>query len=87
VSTEAGIVQRAGIGLTGVGATNIKAAAAERALVGTTLDDESIGDAAPLAAEASDPRSDHRGSADYKRAMVRVFVARGLRQAAEAIAG
>ncbi|MDQ6727125.1 MAG: xanthine dehydrogenase family protein subunit M [Actinomycetota bacterium] len=82
VATDAGRVTKAGIALTGVGATNIKAVAAEKSLVGATLDDDTIAEAARLAAEASDPRTDVRGSADYKRDVVRVYVARGLRQVA-----
>lgn len=81
VSTERGIVRRAGVALTGVGATNIKAIAAENALVGKRLSDKAIAQAAQLAADASDPKTDVRGTADYKRDMVRVFVARGLSQA------
>lgn len=81
VSTERGIVRRAGIGLTGVGATNIKAVAAENALVGKRLSEKSIAQAAQLAADASDPKTDVRGTAEYKRDVVRVFVARGLGQA------
>ena len=81
VSTERGIVRRAGIALTGVGATNIKAVAAENALVGKRISDKTIAQAARLAADASDPKTDVRGSADYKRDVVRVFVARGLSQA------
>jgi carbon-monoxide dehydrogenase medium subunit len=46
------------------------------------LNDETIRSAAKLAAEAAQPRSDHRGSADYKRSVVRVFTERGLRKAA-----
>lgn len=77
-----GTVERAGIGLTGVGPTNIKAVAAEQALAGQVLTDDVISEAARLAAQASEPRTDLRGSAEYKRDMVRVFVGRGLRQAA-----
>ncbi len=83
VSFSNGSVGRAGIALTGVGPRNIRAAAAEEALAGTTLDDEAIGEAARLAAEAAEPRSDIRGSADYKRNVVRVFTERGLRTAAQ----
>ena len=39
------------------------------------LDDEAIEEAARLAAEAAEPRDDSRGSAEYKRNVVRVFVA------------
>ena len=83
VSFSNGSVGRAGIALTGVGPRNIRAAAAEEALAGTALDDEAIGEAARLAAEAAEPRSDIRGSADYKRNVVRVFTERGLRTAAQ----
>ena len=82
-----GTVTKAGIGLTGVGATNIKATAAEQALVGNPLSDELITEAARLAAEASDPRTDIRGTAEYKRDVVRIYVERGLRSAAAVPAG
>ncbi len=85
VSTDGGgMVERAGIGLTGVGSTNIKAVEAEQALVGARLDDAAIEEAGRLAAEASEPRTDVRGSAEYKRHVVRVYVGRALRQAAGA---
>jgi aerobic carbon-monoxide dehydrogenase medium subunit len=83
VSFSDGAVGRAGIALTGVGPRNLRARAAEEALSGTTLDDEAIGEAGRLAAEAAEPRDDVRGSADYKRNVVRVFVERGLRKARE----
>jgi aerobic carbon-monoxide dehydrogenase medium subunit len=82
VSYEDGRVARAGIGLTGVGPTNVKATRAEEALAGRELDDAAIGEAAALAAEAAQPYDDVRGTAEYKRNVVRVFVERGLREAA-----
>ena len=75
------IVERVGIGLTGVGATNIKAVEAERSLVGQPLTDAAIDEAARLAADGRDPQSDIRGTANYKRQVVRVYVARGLEKA------
>jgi len=83
VSFANGTVGRAGIGLTGVGATNVKATAAEAALAGATLDDDAIREAARLAAEAAEPIDDLRGTAEYKRNVVRVYTERGLRKAAE----
>ena len=83
VSFDNGKVGRAGIALTGVGPSNLRAAEAEEALAGATLDDEAIASAAELAAQAAQPRSDNRGTADYKRSVVRVFTERGLRKAAE----
>jgi carbon-monoxide dehydrogenase medium subunit len=71
-------VTRAGIALTGVGGSTIAATAAAEALTGQPLTMQSIEQAAGLAAEAARPRTDHRGSADYKRHMVRTFVQRIL---------
>jgi aerobic carbon-monoxide dehydrogenase medium subunit len=83
LSFSNGSVDRAGIALTGVGPTNLRADSAEQALAGQALDDETISAAARLAAEASQPRTDVRGTEAYKRNVVRVFTARGLRKAAE----
>lgn len=87
LSLDGGKVARAGVALTGVGATNIQAVEAERALAGAELDDDAIRGAAELAAQAAEPQSDLRGSADYKRRVVRVFTERALRAAAEAAGG
>jgi len=71
-------VNRAGISLTGVGGSTIGASAAAEALTGRPLSADAIGRAAELAAEAARPRTDHRGSAEYKRHMVHTFVVRLL---------
>jgi aerobic carbon-monoxide dehydrogenase medium subunit len=84
VSFDNGTVRRAGIAMTAVGPRNMRAHEAEARLMGASLDDEAIGDAARLAAEAALPRDDSRGSAEYKRNVVRVFVERGLRTVKEA---
>jgi carbon-monoxide dehydrogenase medium subunit len=84
VSFVDGKVERAGIALSAVNAHNTLASAAGEALTGAALDEEAITAAARLAAEAAEPYDDHRGSAEYKRQVVRVFTQRGLRQAAEA---
>lgn len=82
-----GKVRNAGIGLTAVGPQNLKADKAEAALRGATLDDAAIERAAALAAQAADPSSDHRGSAEYKRNVVRVFTERGLKRARDRAKG
>jgi len=84
LSFDDGKVGRAGIALTGVGPTNLQAVEAEQALAGAELTDEAIESAAELAAKAAQPQGDVRGSADYKRQVVRIFTERGLRQAAAA---
>jgi aerobic carbon-monoxide dehydrogenase medium subunit len=81
VSLDNGTIGRAGIALTGVGPTNIKAAAAEDALAGASPDDDAIAEAARLAADAAQPLDDIRGTAEYKRNVVRVFTERGLKTA------
>jgi aerobic carbon-monoxide dehydrogenase medium subunit len=78
VDLDGGRVARAGIGLTGVGGSTIDAREAANALVGQALDADRIGRAADLAAEAAQPQTDHRGSADYKRHIVHTFVTRIL---------
>jgi carbon-monoxide dehydrogenase medium subunit len=71
-------VTRAGIALTGVGGSTIAATEAARVLTGRPLSAESRAEAAELAAQVAKPRTDHRGSAEYKRHMVRTFVERIL---------
>jgi carbon-monoxide dehydrogenase medium subunit len=71
-------VTRAGIALTGVGGSTIGATEAAEALTGHPLTADAIAQAADRAAQAARPRTDHRGSAEYKRHMVRTFVVRLL---------
>jgi aerobic carbon-monoxide dehydrogenase medium subunit len=78
-----GVVTRAGIALTGVGGSTISATDAAQSLVGAPLGADSIARAAELAAQAAQPRTDHRGSASYKRHIVRTFVERILTRVAE----
>jgi aerobic carbon-monoxide dehydrogenase medium subunit len=76
-----GTFEQVGIGLTNVGMTPIKATSAEAALKGKRPDEAAIMQAARLAAEASEPAEDLRGSVEYKRDLVRVLTARALRRA------
>jgi carbon-monoxide dehydrogenase medium subunit len=81
----AGAVQKAGIGLTNLGPTPIKAEAAEKHLAGRKAD--AIGEAARLAAQATSPSADRRGSPEYKKEMARVLTARALKKAFERAGG
>jgi len=83
IETSADLVVRAGIALTGVGGSTIDATEAGRALVGSALSRDTIAAAADLAAQAARPRTDHRGSAEYKRQVVRTFVERILTRITE----
>ena len=78
-----GTCQKAGIGLTNVGATPIKAAKAEESLLGKKLDETTISQAAQLAAEAAQPSADLRGPEEYKRGLVKELTRRALVRAYE----
>ena len=80
---SAGICRGAGIGLTNVGATPIKANRAEGLLVGKAIDETQVKQAAQLAAEEAEPSSDLRGPAEYKVSMVKELTKRALVRARE----
>jgi carbon-monoxide dehydrogenase medium subunit len=82
-----GKVASAGIGLTNLGLTPIKASAAEASLAGGELDDAAVKKAATLASEAAEPIADHRGSEEYKRHLVRTLTSRALKKARERAQG
>lgn len=71
----------AGIGLTNVGFTPLKASKTEAFLKGKALDGATIKQASEMAGSESQPVDDIRGSAEYKRDLVRVLTARALNRA------
>lgn len=75
-----GSISSASIGLTNMGATPLRATAVEEALAGGT----SIEDASRLAAEGTEPPSDHAASAEFRRHLVQVLTRRALEQASAA---
>jgi carbon-monoxide dehydrogenase medium subunit len=76
------------IALGAVAPTPIRARHAEERLRGYSLDAKLIDEAACIAADKdSHPISDIRGSAEYRRAMIRVLVKRALEQIARAAQG
>ncbi len=76
-----GTVASAGIGLTNLGITPIRATAAEDALTGQAPGEGAIAAAAQAAADATEPIADRRGSVEYKQNMARVLTARAIRKA------
>jgi carbon-monoxide dehydrogenase medium subunit len=84
---DAGNCAKAGVGLTNVGMTPIKATKTEVFLTGKTLDEATIKQAAEMAASESQPTDDVRGSAEYKRDLVRVLTARALTRALDRAKG
>jgi len=77
-----GKITQAGIGLTNASYKPLRAAQAEATLVGQVPTEATFKAAAEAAAAEADPGSDLRGSADYKRAMIRTMTFRTLLRAA-----
>jgi aerobic carbon-monoxide dehydrogenase medium subunit len=83
LTVQEGTIAEARIAVGSVGTRAVRAHAAEAELQAVAASDPTpIAEAAERAAEASEPVDDANGSADYKRELVRVLVARSLREAA-----
>jgi aerobic carbon-monoxide dehydrogenase medium subunit len=80
-----GICTAAGIGLTNVNATPMRAARSEKALIGKPITADTIAEAAKFASEDCNPSSDLRGSDEYKRHCVGVLIKRMVALAQERI--
>jgi aerobic carbon-monoxide dehydrogenase medium subunit len=78
VTMANGVCAKARIALAAVAPTPVRATAAEAALEGKALTPELIERAADLAGQAAKPISDQRGSADFRRHLVRVLTRRTL---------
>ncbi len=82
VRRDNGHVAEARIGLTNMGTVPVRARAAEAAAAGKPASREALAAAAAHADEGSDPPSDLRGAADYRRHLARVLTGRALAGAA-----
>ncbi|MGP1679079.1 MAG: FAD binding domain-containing protein [Burkholderiales bacterium] len=78
---QGGSVADAQIALTNLGATPLKASAAEASLRGKPPNDAAFAEAARLAMSICSPGEDQRGSAEYKIAMAGEMTQRALRTA------
>ncbi|HEU4371157.1 MAG TPA: xanthine dehydrogenase family protein subunit M [Methylomirabilota bacterium] len=87
VTLADGICGKARISLAAVAPTPVRAAAAERALEGQPLTPAAIERAAELAVQAARPIDDQRGSADFRRHLVRVLTRRTLTRALRRASG
>ncbi|MCF8526465.1 MAG: xanthine dehydrogenase family protein subunit M [Candidatus Nanopelagicales bacterium] len=87
VTVKDGVVADCGIGLTAVGAEHFCAPDAEAFLIGKAPTEENLRAAAKLAGDASDPSSDQRGPADYKKHLAEELTFRALTRAAAASQG
>jgi CO/xanthine dehydrogenase FAD-binding subunit len=70
--------ERVRIALAGVDSIPVRATEAESALIGESLSDAAIAEAAAIAAQHVDPASDVHGSGDYRRHLVSALVTRAL---------
>jgi carbon-monoxide dehydrogenase medium subunit len=73
-----GVCTKARIALAAVAPVPLRATAAEQALAGQAVTPDRIKRAADLAVEAARPISDQRGSAEFRRHLVRVLTRRTL---------
>ena len=77
VVSSNGSIWKAAIALTNMGLTPLRATATEAALA----DGASVDDAAALAADGTQPPSDHAGSAEFRAHLARVLTRRALEEA------
>ena len=87
LTLKGGAVERAGIGLTNVAPTPLIAQDAEKFLTGKKPEEATLAEAARLAAAATRPSADRRGSVEYKKEMARVLTLRALRKAVQRAGG
>jgi len=80
---DKGTAQKVGIGLTNVGPKPLKATQAENFLRGKNVDQASIARASQLAAQESQPSTDLRGPAEYKRGLIKELARCALSRALE----
>jgi aerobic carbon-monoxide dehydrogenase medium subunit len=83
LSLTDGVCAKARIALASVAPTPVRAVAAEEALIGQSMTPALIERAAELAVDAARPINDQRGSADFRRHLVRVLTRRTLATALE----
>jgi aerobic carbon-monoxide dehydrogenase medium subunit len=81
VKASGGTCEDVRIGLTNMGATPLRATAAEEALRGQALSDENIAAAAEHAADDTHPPADLNASTEYKRHLARVLTKRAIKDA------
>jgi len=78
-----GVCTYAGIGLTNVNPTPLRARRSEEALTGTKVNSEAVANAALYASEDCNPSADLRGDEDYKRRIIQVLTKRMIHKALE----
>ncbi|MCV7121857.1 FAD binding domain-containing protein [Mycobacterium lacus] len=85
VTLDGDVIVAARVGLTAVNPNRTALAELSEALVGQPATEESFAEAGRRAAEACEPVTDMRGTADYKRHLASELTIRTLRSAAERV--
>jgi carbon-monoxide dehydrogenase medium subunit len=85
VTLDGDQIASARVGLTAVNADAEALAAVTDALVGSTATEETFAEAGRLAAQACEPVTDQRGTADYKRHLASELTIRTLRTAVQRV--
>jgi len=78
VRRDNGSIAEARIGLTNMGATPLRAGAAEHALAGASATVEAVADATASAADGTRPTTDLHAAADYRQHLARVLTRRAV---------
>jgi carbon-monoxide dehydrogenase medium subunit len=78
-----GICEDVRVGLNSVASTIVRPKRAEQVLRGQQINDPRLREMGEIAATEVDPMDDNRGSAEYKREMVKVLVRRAAKEALE----
>jgi carbon-monoxide dehydrogenase medium subunit len=81
LSAKNGVCEDVRLGLNSVASTILRAKQAEETLRGKSITDDLLREMGEVAATEVDPVDDNRGSADYKREMVKVLVRRAAQEA------
>jgi len=81
LSAKNGFCEDVRVGLNSVAPTIVHAKKAEEALRGKSITDDALREMGEIAATECDPTDDNRGSAEYKREMVKVLVRRAAHEA------
>ena len=86
IESEAGTVKSARIVVSAATVKAMRLKSAESVLIGGKPDDKTIAALADVAVKEADVMADLRGSASYKRELLRVYVARAVRAAVQEVA-
>ncbi len=81
LSAKNGICEDVRLGLNSVASIIVHAKQAEQILRGQSINDDLLREMGEVAASETDPVDDNRGSAEYKREMVKVLVRRAAKEA------